>query len=124
MEKNKAKNGARLSEGKGKPRMACVKVYDLTWASVSQLEELNREKEMWVDLTGKLYLTFMESEKEHLREMLEVRTQLVNAYKMMNETLKDLARRYKPKEFEAWEAENKANQVEPNLTILNQIKPS
>ena len=37
---------------------------------------------------------------------------------------RDLARRYKPKEFEAWEAENKANQVEPNLTILNQIKPS
>lgn len=63
MEKNKEKDEARLSEGKSKPRMACVKVYDLTWASISQLEELNREKEMWVDLTGKLYLTFMERER-------------------------------------------------------------
>lgn len=109
MEKDKTKKGKRLPEGKRKQREACVKVYDLTGASISRLEELNREKEMWRDLVGKLYVTMLERENELLDEVLEYQTK-------MNKTLKDLARRYNPKGFEEWEAETKANQVEPNLT--------
>lgn len=76
---------------------ACVKVYDLSGASVSQLEDLNREKEMWRDFVGKLYLKMMEREKEHLSEMLEVKNQLSEALKSHAKTLEKLCKKLEGK---------------------------
>ena len=74
MKKGQSKKGGQLSErGKNIP---CVKVYDLTGASLSRIEEINDEKEMWRDMVGKLYVRFMEREIRHAEELMAERVKL------------------------------------------------
>lgn len=112
MKKGQSKKGGQLS-GRGK-NASCVKVYDLTGASLSRIEEINNEKEMWRDLVGKLYVRLMEREVRHVEELMAEREKLReqleifrNHLEKEHETLLEIACNLE---------KTKTNQTEPNLT--------